>query len=230
MLAALETSTRTCSVALFSLSRNERVAETILAEGSEGASLLLPTLRDLLSQEGMRAADLKALAVSLGPGSFTGIRVGIASAQGLSLPTKMPVFGVSSLDALAENLRYDGYVGEALCLMDAQRGECFVGHYRVTEEGTKALAEPMIFPPSKFQELLEGQAAVAGPGAIKYEKEIRESLGSMALFPGASSHQPRAFSLAKIAAERWRAGERPALSNLEPMYLRLAAPDEIKKK
>jgi hypothetical protein len=105
-----------------------------------------------------------------------------------------------------------------------------VGHYRVTEEGAKALAESTMLLPSKFPELLEGQAAVVGPGAVKYEKEIRESLGSMALFPGASSHQPRAFSLAKIAAERWRAGERPSLASLEPMYLRQAAPDEIKKK
>jgi len=142
----------------------------------------------------------------------------------------MPVFGVSSLDALAENLRYDGYVGETLCLMDAQRGECFVGHYRVTEEGVKPLGEPMMLLPSKFQDLIEGQVAVVGPGAVKYEKEIRESLGSMALFPGASSHPPRAFSLAKIAAERWQAGERPSLVDLKPMYLRLAAPDEIKKK
>jgi len=229
MLAALETSTRSCAVALFSLSRNVLVGELALPEESEGASVLLPALMELLTREGLTAADLTAVAVSLGPGSFTGIRVGLATAMGLSLPSRKTVFGVSSLDTLAENLRVDGWVGEALCLMDAQRGECFAGHYRVSEDSVTGLGPPTILSPKDFPRLLEGRATLVGPGALKHEKEIREVLGTRAFFPMSASHHLRASSLARIAAKRWLAGERPSWGELEPLYLRMAAPDEKKQ-
>jgi tRNA threonylcarbamoyladenosine biosynthesis protein TsaB len=229
MLAALETSTRSCSVALFDMSENKNVGETFLPEDSEGASVLLPALRELLLARVLSVSDLKALAVSIGPGSFTGIRVGIATAQGLCLPTSLTVFGISALDALAENLRSEGWTGEALCLLDAQRGECFTGHYQISENKVAEIDKPQILAPSRFPGLLKGPVIVVGPAALKYEKEIRETLGAHALFPLSALHRPRASSLVALAAKRWRAGERPTLEELKPLYMRLAAPDEIKK-
>jgi tRNA threonylcarbamoyladenosine biosynthesis protein TsaB len=229
MLAALETSTRSCSVALFSLARNVMVGEMALPEESEGASVLLPALMELLTREGLTAVDLTAVVVSLGPGSFTGIRVGLATAQGLSLPDQKTVFGVTSLDALAENLRLDGWMGEALCLIDAQRGECFAGHYCVSEGSVESMGPPAIVAPKDFAGLLKGRANLVGPAALKYEKDIREVLGTRAFFPLLVSHRLRASSMASIAARRWQAGERPSMSDLTPLYLRMAAPDEIKK-
>jgi tRNA threonylcarbamoyladenosine biosynthesis protein TsaB len=229
MLAALETSTRGCSVALFDLVHDRLVGETFLSQEVEGASALLPALKALMDHQGLVAVDLKGIAVSVGPGSFTGIRVGLATTQGLSLPGGKPVFGVTSFDVLAENLRGEGWTGEALCLMDAQRGECFTGHYQVAEDGFEVVGEPRILAPAAFPDILKGPAIVVGPAALKYEKEIRETLGARALYPTNALHRPSARSVAVLAAKRWNRGERPMLKELQPLYMRVPAPDELKK-
>ncbi|HXL72919.1 MAG TPA: tRNA (adenosine(37)-N6)-threonylcarbamoyltransferase complex dimerization subunit type 1 TsaB, partial [bacterium] len=129
MLASIEVSTRISSVALLDLKTGREAAQAPLAAHLESSATLLPALQTLLVSQDLTAKDITAVAVALGPGSFTGIRVGIATAEGLAMPSHLPVFGISTLDGLAENLRSDGLRGEALCLIDAQRGECFVGRY-----------------------------------------------------------------------------------------------------
>jgi tRNA threonylcarbamoyladenosine biosynthesis protein TsaB len=226
MLAAIEVSTRISSVALLDLVTGEELAEVSLAADWESSVTLIPAMESLLSQKGVGAQDLAAVAVSIGPGSFTGIRVGIATAEGLCLPSNLLAFGVSTLDGLAENLRHGEMQGEALCLVDAQRGECFVGHYMIEAEEIKALEEPRILKPDQLIGVLKGRGWVVGPAALKYEKEIRENLGAQALFAFSSLHHPSAMSIARLAYRRWQAGERPTLESLKPLYLRPPAVDE----
>ncbi len=229
MLAALETSTRACSVALWDLKRDVLLEETFLGEDTEGAASLVPALGDLLARHGARATALDAVAVAVGPGSFTGLRVGLATAQGLTLPDGRAVFGIPTLAAMAESLRREGWFGEALCLLDAQRGECFVGHHLVREEGCEPLGEVRILKPEVFPMIARGPVLCVGPAALRYESAIREALGARALFPLNALHRPRASSVASLASRRWREGERPGLEVLKPMYLRPPAPDELMK-
>jgi len=226
MLAAIEVSTRISSVALLDLVTGEELAEMALPGDWESSATLLPALETLLQQRDMTAQDLAAVAVSVGPGSFTGIRVGIATTEGLCMPSNLLAFGVSTLDGLAENLRAAEMMGEALCLVDAQRGECFVGHYRIEAEGFTELDPPQILGFERLALLLKEKAWIVGPGALKYEKELRESLGTQGMFAFNSLHQPKAMSIARIAYRRWRGGARPSLMELKPLYIRLPSVDE----
>lgn len=228
MLAAIEVSTRISSVALLDLVSGEELDLCTLPTDWESSVTLIPALEAMLQKTEMTAQDLDGVAVSVGPGSFTGIRVGIATAEGLCLPNKLMAFGINTLDGLAENLRQNGMIGQALCLVDAQRGECFVGHYQIDSGDFRALNPPQILGIERLSSLLEEKAWIVGPGALKYEKEIRESLGTQAMFAFTAYHQPSAMSIARIAYRQWQAGLRPTLDQLKPLYLRPPAVDEIK--
>ncbi len=226
MLAAIEVSTRICSVALLDLVTGEELAEVHLPPDWESSVTLIPAMESLLAQKGVGPQELDAVAVSVGPGSFTGIRVGIATAEGLCLPSNLLAFGIPTMDGLAENLRNAELQGEAVTLIDAQRGECFVGHYLIDPERIRPLDPPKIMKPEQLLGELKGRAWVVGPGALKYEKEIRESLGAQGLFAFTALHQPSAMSVARLAYRHWQAGERPTLENLKPLYLRPPSVDE----
>ena len=182
MLAAIEVSTRISSVALLDLITGEELAEAVLPPEWESSVTLIPALETLLKEKELLPEDLAAVAVSLGPGSFTGIRVGIATAEGFCMPSHLLAFGISTLEGLAENLRNGQMMGEALCLVDAQRGECFVGHYQINQESVVELAPAQILAVGQLSSLLKGKTWIVGPGALKYEKEIRENLGAMGMF------------------------------------------------
>jgi len=226
LLAAIEVSTRISSVALLDLVTGEELAECPLPADWESSVTLIPALEALLKQKDVTAQDLAAVAVSVGPGSFTGIRVGIATAEGLCMPSNLLALGVSTLEGLAENLRAAEMLGEALCLVDAQRGECFVGHYEIEKDQVKELGPHQIMAFEQFSTLLKGKAWIVGPGALKYEREIRESLGAVGMFAFNSLHQPKAMSIARVAYRQWQAGSRPTLQDLQPLYLRPPAVDE----
>jgi tRNA threonylcarbamoyladenosine biosynthesis protein TsaB len=181
-----------------------------------------------LNEKGLKPASITALAVALGPGSFTGIRVGIATAEGIAMPQRLPVYGISTLDGLAENLRAAGILGEALCLIDAQRGECFVGHYQIKEIGFKELEPATIWSIQKIADHLQKDTWVAGPGALKYETDLQKMNVGNGRWVAENLHQPSAFSLAGIAHKQWKAGARPKLETLTPIYLRLPAVYEKK--
>ncbi len=228
MLAAIEVSTRISSVALLDLITGEELAECHLPADWESSVTLIPAMETLLQDRDLTAQDLAAVAVSVGPGSFTGIRVGIATAEGLCLPSNLLVFGVPTLDGLAENLLNAGLKGEALCLVDAQRAECFVGHYYVDDEGFRAMNPPQILALDRLDAIIQERAWIVGPGALKYEKLLRESLGTRGLFAFNAQQQPSAMSIARIAYRQWRSGLRPSLDELKPLYLRPPAVDEKK--
>jgi tRNA threonylcarbamoyladenosine biosynthesis protein TsaB len=215
-------------VALLDLKTGREVAQVPLATNLESSATLLPALQTLLASQDLTAKDITAVAVALGPGSFTGIRVGIATAEGLAMPSHLPVFGISTLDGLAENLRSGGLQGEALCLIDAQRGECFVGRYLIEEEIFRETAPPFILKVERLSDFIANKAWVVGAGFLKHEKEIKTSLGDKGKWVDEIFHDPKAMSIARLAYRQWNSGLRPALDTLKPLYLRVPSVDEKK--
>ena len=228
MLASIEVSTRVSSVALLDLTTGQEKAELLLSSDKESSVTLIPGLKTLLESKNLTGKDITALAVALGPGSFTGIRIGIATAEGLAMPSHLPVFGISTLDGLAENLRTAGHLGEALGLIDAQRGECFVGQYVIEKDSFKEVAPPRILKVEMLKDLIQDKAWVIGAGFLKYEKEITQSFGHQGQWVEAALHDPKAMSIARLAYRQWQAGLRPSLDTLKPLYLRIPAVDEKK--
>lgn len=169
----------------------------VLGERVSRASTLLADVDALVRQAGAHPRDLEGLAVGTGPGSFTGIRIGLAVARGLALALDVPVAGVSTLDALAA-----GAPG-AVPVIDAKRREIFV-------PGPRAL------PPGELE--LEPGALCVGDGAIRY-RELLELAGAEVPPDGDERHLPRARFHATLAG-----GFGPA-ELVEPLYVRL--PDAV---
>jgi tRNA threonylcarbamoyladenosine biosynthesis protein TsaB len=174
----------------------------VLGERLSRAVTLLEDVDALLRQAGAHTGDVEALAVGIGPGSFTGVRVGLATARGLALALDVPVAGVSTLDALAA-----GAPG-ALPVVDARRREVFV-----------LQDEPRVVAPGEL-ELRPGTICV-GSGAIRY-RQLLEAAGAEIPPDQDERHLPRARFHAQLAAEFGPA------ELVEPLYLRVPDADRTR--
>ena len=173
----------------------------VLGERASRAVTLLEDVDALLRQGGARPAHLDALAVGTGPGSFTGVRIGLATARGLALALGIPVAGVSTLAALAA-----GAPRGALPVVDARRREVFVGN-----------GEPRVLAPDALDEL-EGRVCV-GDGAVRY-RAVLEARGAVVPPDDDLVHLPRARFHAELARDFGPA------ERVEPMYLRVPDADK----
>ncbi len=169
----------------------------VLGERVSRAATLLEDVDALLRQAGAHAGDLDALALGTGPGSFTGIRIGLAAARGLALALDLPAAGVSTLDALAA-----GAPG-ALPVIDAKRRELFV-------------PGPLAVPPSELA--LEQGTLCVGDGAVRY-RDLLEAAGAEIPPDDDERHLPRARFHAALA------GAFGSVELVEPLYVRL--PDAV---
>jgi tRNA threonylcarbamoyladenosine biosynthesis protein TsaB len=173
----------------------------VLGERFSRAQTLLEDVDALLRQGGAHPRDLGVLAVGIGPGSFTGVRIGLAVAQGLALSLDLRGAGVSTLAALAA-----GAPG-ALPVIDARRREVF----------TLAAGEPVVLAPADLQ--LEAGTICVGDGARRY-RTLLEEKGAVVPPDGDERHLPQARFHAQLA------GEPGAVEAIEPLYLRL--PDAVR--
>ena len=174
----------------------------VLGERSSRAVTLLEDVDALLRQAGAHTRDLEALAVGIGPGSFTGVRIGLSTARGLALGLGIPVAGVSTLDALAQ-----GAPG-ALPVIDARRREVFT-----LEDGPRCLRPEQL-------ELAPGTVCV-GDGAVRY-RDLLEAKGADIPPDADERHLPRARFHAQLAREFGPA------EDVEPLYLRLPDADKTR--
>jgi tRNA threonylcarbamoyladenosine biosynthesis protein TsaB len=172
----------------------------VLGERTSRAVTVLEDIDALLRQAGAHTRELGGIAVGIGPGSFTGIRIGLATARGLALALNVPVAGVSTLDALAA-----GAPG-AVPVVDARRGEVFV-----------LLEEPRVLTPDQL-ELASGTICV-GSGAVRY-RSLLEASGAEIPPDQDERHVPRARFHAALARDF-----APAEA-VEPMYLRVPDADK----
>jgi tRNA threonylcarbamoyladenosine biosynthesis protein TsaB len=218
ILLTVDTSTPTGSVAI---SRGETLlGEILLNVKSTHTDRLLLTLRQLLTDAGLQLADVDAFGVVLGPGSFTGLRVGVATVKGLALAMDKPVVGVSTLQALAMQIPFSQY---PLCvLLDARKNEVYAGLY-LWEGGRPVPARPeTVIAPEVLLETLDGEILFAGDGSLIYRTLISRRLGSRAHFVPWALHLPRAAAAAVLALAALRAGETIPLAQLAPRYIRLS--------
>ena len=176
----------------------------VLGERTSRARTLLEDVDALLRQGGARPADVDALAVGIGPGSFTGVRVGLATARGLALALGIPAAGVSTLAALAA-----GAPG-AMPVIDARRREVFV-----------LQGEPRVLAPGDL--LLEPRTVCVGSGAVRY-RSVLEASGGKIPPDGDERHLPRARFHALLARDFGPA------EAVEPLYLRVPDADRTRGK
>ena len=214
----LDTATLVSGVAL--ASENKLLAEITLQTRKTHSELLMPHIASLLEMAEVNKKELKGVAVSIGPGSFTGLRIGLATAKSIAYALQLPLLGISTLEALAWHYPVPGIYTAAL--LDAQKGNAYAALY-AWEHGTIVGKEPVTV--ASFAEVLEHCAALERPvvlvGDIVQKKAAKlQELPENVILAPAHMIMPRAANVAQAALRRLAAGESDHVMDLEPVYIR----------
>lgn len=228
LILALDTTTRAGSVAV---TRNDDVLSLVDGDGTRTHGERLPGELDrALTEAGIHRSDLGLLVVASGPGAFTGLRIGLAAMQGLAMVLRVPVVGVSALDALASTVWPSLGVGDTALYtwMDAARGEVFAGGYRWSNPSPDPpfawdpSGDPSVAPPAAILSALDRSRAAStvfvGDGATRYHGDIETwSEGRSRV-----CKTPRALApaLAHIGRRRAAQGVAGPPHALQPLYVR----------
>jgi tRNA threonylcarbamoyladenosine biosynthesis protein TsaB len=224
-LLTIDTSTSTCSV---SLTIGEKVvSECLLNAEKAPASRLLRLVDTALGNAGLTVTDLDGIGVALGPGSFTGLRIGIATVKGLALAAGKPVAGFSSLAMLAMNLPWAAY--QVCPMFDAKKKEIYTAVYNCREFPVPVI-DDCVVSPGDFLGSLNGVTVFVGEGALAYRELIVASMGNKALFAPSSAQQPRASQGAVLARMAFARGEFIPVAALVPRYIRASEAELAKVK
>ncbi|MBI6547306.1 tRNA (adenosine(37)-N6)-threonylcarbamoyltransferase complex dimerization subunit type 1 TsaB [Xenorhabdus lircayensis] len=216
-ILAIDTATEACSVALWNKGAVEAQFEISPREHTQR---ILPMVQEVLSKGNVSLQQLNALAFGRGPGSFTGVRIGVGIAQGLALGAELPMLGVSSLKTMAQGaFRLKGATN-VLVAIDARMGEIYWGQYTRNSQGKWQGDETeAVLKPEQVQEImnsLPGEWAIAGTGWESYPQLLDSHLTLVA----SDITLPHAEDMLPLAVQMWDAGEATAVEHAEPVYLR----------
>ncbi len=219
-ILSIDTSTPAGSVAISD-------GDRLLAQEQQGvagthADRLLASVDHLLHICGLEQEDIEAVAVAIGPGSFTGLRIGLATAKGFCLARGLPVAGVSSLASLALNGRE--FSGTVVSLIDARRGEIYAAAWSASARGKmRPVMKECVAAPAAVAAMLKklkGELLLVGDGAIEYGAALLKSIGKRARMAYGTQLLPQAANLAELARPRLENGRCDDLASLVPNYVR----------
>lgn len=227
-ILSIDTSTSLAGVAL--INNENLVAETtFLADRCLSARLVPETLR-LLRIGGITIDDIDLFACAVGPGSFTGVRAGVATVQGFALATEKPCSGFSSLAALAMNFSLSSL--PVCSLLDARKNEVYAALSDCSSSIPVSLIADCVMPPGSFLDLLRATTdkpvIMCGEGALRYRDLIESNLGERARFAPFSQHTARAANGALLALQRHNSGQSTAPDQLLPVYIRTSEAEYAK--
>ena len=215
-LLAIDTVTEACSVALW---LDGEVHERFEIAPRRHTTLVLPMVQQLLADSGISLAQLDALAVDRGPGSFTGVRIGTGVVQGLAYSVDLPVVPVSSLATLAQavwlKLRHEN----VLALIDARMQEVYWAHYEFQGKAIVTTGEEQVGP---VEQVLMGNGPAiycVGSGSRQYQDQLQSRPGCQ-IVEDSTYDFPHAAVLAGLAANAYERNEVVSADQLEPIYLR----------
>lgn len=200
------------------------VAQYFLNSGLTHSRTLMPMVRDMLATCGRTLEEMDAVAVAAGPGSFTGLRIGVATAKGLGWAAERPCFPVSTLEAMAEGVAHmDGLI---LAAMDARRGQIYNAVFRAEEGKLTRLCPDRAVEARKLAEEMKNEGnrkIIVGDGALLcYNLLLENEVAALRLAPPHLRMQS-AWGVAAAAERRMAAGEAPvSAQELAPVYLRLS--------
>jgi tRNA threonylcarbamoyladenosine biosynthesis protein TsaB len=181
-------------------------------------SWLLAAVDRLCREAGMAVGDLDGFGVTIGPGSFTGLRVGLATVKGLALASGKPVAGVSTLQTLAMQAPHAAW--PVCTVLDARKQEVYASVYQWQDGWPRPLAEERALPPEQLLAGLSGDVLFVGDGATVYRTLITRQLGSRAHFLPAAYDPPRAAHAALLAQRAFEAGAAQPPAAVNPVYIR----------
>jgi tRNA threonylcarbamoyladenosine biosynthesis protein TsaB len=212
----IDTSTMTAAVGL--VDDDELLVEVKFDVKITYSEVLMPTIDMALKTVGLKPADVDGFAVSIGPGSFTGLRIGLSTVKGLCLATGKPLAAVPSLDALASQFPFCRY--QVVPLLDAKKNEVYAGIYDMAQGKLDRRGDFWATDVQSLSKRITQESLFVGPGAELYRKELVDLLGQKAYFVTGERSTPSGASVARLGAARLMAGQTENISELEPLYIR----------
>lgn len=191
---------------------------------------IMPMLDDMKTLLKINLDEVDAVAVTSGPGSFTGLRIGVTAAKALALALEVPIVGVPTLDVMAHGIVYTDYL---ICpIMDARRNQVYTALYEWKEDELIRLTEHMATDIEEYLEMLvekEKKIIFLGDGVAVYETVIKEKLGGKAVFAPSFCSMQHASVLADVATRFYEEGKAEDPSLFVPMYLRKSQAEREKE-
>jgi tRNA threonylcarbamoyladenosine biosynthesis protein TsaB len=216
LILGIETSTKTGSVAV--VSDSGVVAQYSLNIEVTHSERLMSTVDRVLKDTGMTLSRIDGFAVATGPGSFTGLRIGVSTVKGLAFATGKPVAAVPTLYALAWNVPHAAF---PVCpLLDARKNEVYAAVYISDGSVLHQTAPEAVVPLSRLADLLSGKTVFTGEASILYRGDLEKLFGNSALFAPRSAVLPAAAAVAEIGLDMIRTGRQTDIDSLAPLYIR----------
>lgn len=214
-LLALDTSTEACSVALQYGNELLTLDEVCPQQHSKR---VLPMVQQLLSQAGLSLNQLDGIVFGRGPGSFTGVRIGVGVTQGLAFGADLPVYGVSTLAAMAQAAQRLHGATQVIAAIDARMAEVYIGRFALQHGVMQAVTEELALKPTALSAFnLTGEIYGVGTGWQTYANEL---LAKQQAIIAADILYPSAQDMLTLALPAWAEGQFVAAELAEPVYVR----------
>lgn len=218
-ILALDSSSNVASVAL--ADDDVLISENTVNNKKTHSQTLMPMVEAVLKAADEEIAGIDAFAVCVGPGSFTGLRIGVATAKGLAHACNKPLVCVSTLEAMAYNLPYCEHL--LVPILDARRNQVYGAIYYWKDEALYTHTEPCATAIDDIVDIVKNEkkkAVFIGDGVCRFKEYIMQELGDNAVFSFANSNMQRASSVAALAQRKTELGETVEYDKAVPIYLR----------
>lgn len=223
-ILAVDTATKSCSVAV--VNKKTIISEYTVTHKDTHSRFVMGLIHEILGISHLAVKDMDGFAVTIGPGSFTGLRIGLSTVKGLALATGKPVVGVSSLAALAFpvcipiSAPVKGKNTLICPMLDARRNEVYAGGYRFNGMALINEQPARVVRPDEAIKDIDEPCLFVGDGAVAYAELIKSNLGQLAVFADFSGNIIRASVVGHIAIERFKNKDTDNPGLLKPVYLR----------
>lgn len=215
-ILALDTATKSCSVAI--VDDQSIMAESTSVSAQTHAIHLIEMVQKVVDMSGLTLSEINGFAVGRGPGSFTGLRIGISTIKALAVATGKPVVGVSNLDALAMQAAISPNM---ICpLMDARKGEVYFSRYRYENGNLQKIVPAQVSPLDEVLSAINTACVFIGEGARIYRKKISEKVGPYASFAVPIQNTIRASTIGQLSVNRFKQENTDDIVMLVPEYIR----------
>lgn len=220
LVLGFDTTALACSVALVNADTQQVLSDIQINRGSKHSEQLLPVIDQVLRNARRTISEVELFAVAKGPGSFTGVRIAVATAKALAQGQEAPLIGVNSLEALASN---------CLCphslivpLLDARKNECYTASFRNEGQALVRQTDDYAAEPQALFTSMQAESSVIfiGEPTERYRQQIHDALGDKAVIAPSAMGSIRGAQVAALGWKQYNQGQRDSFFDLAPLYLR----------
>lgn len=217
-ILGIDTSTMAASVAV--IEDNKLICEYTINTKKTHSQKLMPMIENMLKESDLSIKDIDLVGVCIGPGSFTGLRIGMATAKAIAHVNELPIIGVTSLEMLAANMNL---CDKKICsILDAQRSQVYTAKFEYNKDKLVQIEDVDVIEIDKLLEdisLKQEEYILIGEAVYKYEDKIKDI--DNILVPASSHNMTKASSLCALVKEKYDSGEKTdSCYTINPMYIR----------